>query len=160
MNRTKLLVQGAMIAALYTVLTFVSFAFGLSSGVVQLRLSEALTVLPYFTPAAVPGLFVGCFLSNLLTGAPLWDVVLGSLATLLGALGAWVLRRRRWLVPVPTILSNAIILPFVLQWVYDAPEAYPFLLATVGAGEFLSAGVLGITLLLILEKRGKGIFKI
>lgn len=81
------LTQGAMIAALYVVLTFIANLAGLASSVIQLRLSEALTILPVFTAAAVPGLAVGCVLANLLTGCAVWDVVFGSLATLIGAIG-------------------------------------------------------------------------
>ncbi len=77
-----------MIAAIYIVMTMFINTFNLASGTIQVRISEALTVLPFFTPAAVPGLFIGCLLSNLLTGAMLPDVIFGSLATLLGALGA------------------------------------------------------------------------
>lgn len=83
---TKALAQGAAIAASYVVLTFLANALGLSSGVIQLRFSEALTILPVFTPAAVPGLFAGCLLANILTGCLPLDVIFGSLATLLGAL--------------------------------------------------------------------------
>ena len=82
---TLLLVQAAMIAALYVVLTFIANELGLASQAVQLRFSEALTVLPYFTPAAIPGLFIGCLLSNVLTGLALPDIVFGSIATLIGA---------------------------------------------------------------------------
>ena len=94
-NRKKLVnfAVGAIIAALYVVLTYLASAMGLSSGVIQVRFSEALTILPIFTPAAIHGLFVGCLLSNLLTGCALWDVVFGSLATLLGAIFTYLLRR-------------------------------------------------------------------
>lgn len=157
-SRTKALARGGVIAALYVVLTLVSAAFGLSGGVIQLRLSEALTVLPYFLPEAVPALAIGCFLANLVTAAPLWDVVFGSLATLLGAVGARLLRRWRFLVPLPTVLSNGLIIPLVLIYAYGVPDGYLFLLATVTAGELLSAYLLGLVLLLTLEKRCKGLF--
>ena len=89
------LTQGAMIAALYVVLTFIANLAGLASGVIQVRLSEALTILPVFTAAAVPGLAVGCVLANLLTGCAIWDVVFGSLATLIGAVGTRLLRKKK-----------------------------------------------------------------
>ena len=85
-NHTLLLVQAAMIAALYVVLTYIANAMGLASSAIQIRFSEALTILPYFTPAAIPGLFVGCFLSNILTGCAIPDIIFGSIATLIGAL--------------------------------------------------------------------------
>ncbi len=158
MNRTRSLTRGAAIAALYVVLTLVSASLGLAGGAIQLRLSEALCVLPYFCAEAVPGLAIGCFLANLITGAAPWDIFLGSLATLLGALGARLLRRWRFLVPLPTILANAAIIPPVLIFAYGAPEGYWFLLLTVSIGEILSVGVLGLPLLLVLEKRCKGLF--
>lgn len=103
------MVHGAVIAAIYVVLTIL-FA-PISFGPVQFRISEALCVLPYFTPAAVPGVFLGCLLSNLLCGAAALDVVFGSLATLIGAVGSYVLRDHKWAVCVPPILSNTIIIP-------------------------------------------------
>ncbi len=155
----RALTRGALIAALYVVLTFVSAALGLAGNApIQLRLSEALTVLPFFCPEAVWGLFVGCLLSNLLISAPLWDILFGSLATLIGAIGARMLRRYRLLVPLPTVLSNAAIIPFVLIYAYGVTDAYWFLLVTVTVGEVLSAGVLGLLLLRALEKRGKVFF--
>ena len=98
--------QAAMIAALYIVLTFIANAFGLANYAVQVRFSEALTVLPYFTPAAIPGLFIGCLLSNILTGCALPDIIFGSLATLLGALGTYALRRWKWCAPVCILLKR------------------------------------------------------
>ena len=159
MNRTKSLARGSMIAALYVVLTLVSSVFGLSSGVIQLRLSEALCILPFFCPEAIPGLFVGCLLANFLSGGLPLDVLFGSLATLLGAIGARALRRYRFLVPLPTVLANAAIVPPVLIFVYGVSDAYPFILLTVTLGELLSVYALGLPLLYALEKRGKGLFK-
>ena len=146
------LTTAAIIAALYVVFTGISAMFGLASGVIQVRLSEALTVLPFFTPAAVPGVTVGCFLANLLTGAPLPDVIFGTLATFLGVLGAYLLRKHKYLIAIPTILSNALIIPLVLQYAYGVPDAFWYLILTVGAGEVISAGILGGLLLYILQK--------
>ena len=120
--RTLYLAYAGLIAALYVALTYASAAFGLASGAVQLRLSEILTVLPYFTPAAVPGLFVGCLLANVLTGCAVWDVVFGSLATLVGALVTRALRKKsRFLAPVGPIAANTLIVPLVLRHVYGVP---------------------------------------
>lgn len=110
-SKLALLTQGALIAALYTALTYLANALGLANGAVQVRFSEALTILPVFTPAAVPGLFVGCLLSNLLTGAAIWDILFGSLATLLGAIGTYLLRRHEKLAAAPPILANLLIIP-------------------------------------------------
>lgn len=142
---------GAMIAALYVVLTVVANALGLSSGVIQLRFSEALTVLPVFTASAIPGVSVGCLLANLLTGCTPWDVVFGSVATLIGAVGTYLLRRHRVLAVLPPIVSNTVIVPFVLRYAYDAPGSIPYLMLTVGTGEVLSCGVLGLGLAKLLE---------
>ena len=148
------LVTAAMIAALYVVLSFVSNAFGLASGAIQIRISEALTILPIFTPAAVPGLTLGCLLANLLTGCALWDVVFGTLATLLGALGTrYLSKKSKWLAPIYPILANTLIVPFVLTYGYGVQDAMWFLFLTVGIGEILSCGVLGISLSKVLEKR-------
>ncbi len=149
--------QSAMIAALYVSLTFLANMAGLANGVVQLRLSEALTVLPVFTPAAVPGLFLGCALANLLTGSALWDVLVGSLTTLLGALGTRWLRSRPFLCLLPPIAANTLAIPFVLAWVYGAEGTIPFFMFTVGIGELLSCGILGYLLQVALKKYGKGI---
>ena len=157
MKKTKTMTQAALIAALYVVLTFVANAMGLASGAIQIRLSEALTILPCFTPAAIPGLFIGCLISNILVGSVIWDIVFGSLATLIGAIGTHYLRKHKWLSPLPPIISNAVIVPFVLVYAYGVQDALPFLAFTVGAGEVLSAGVLGMILLKSLEKH-KDIF--
>ena len=155
------LVQGAMIAAIYTALT-VSLA-PISFGVIQFRVSEALCVLPFFTLAAVPGLFIGCLLSNfmgmLMGTAVILDVVFGSLATLIGALGSWYLRKHKWMVCLPPIISNMVIIPWVLRYAYGAEEMILFSMATVGIGEILAVGVLGNCLLIILERYGQRIFR-
>ena len=97
LSPTVFLAQAAMIAALYIVLTFIANALGLANYAIQVRFSEALTILPYFTPAAIPGLFAGCLLSNILTGCMPLDVIFGSLATLVGAFGTYALRKHKWL---------------------------------------------------------------
>ena len=131
----------AAISAIYIVLTMV-FA-PISFGPIQFRISEALCILPFFTPAAIPGLFIGCFLSNLLCGAAVLDVVFGSIATLIGAAGSYALRRNRWMVCVPPILSNTIIIPWVLRYAYGSADLIPFAMLTVGVGEILAIGILG-----------------
>ena len=149
------LAQGAAIAALYVVLTLI-FA-PISFGEMQVRISEALTILPLFTPAAIPGLFIGCVLANLLGGAIVWDVVFGSLATLIGAVGGYLLRKNRWLVPLPAILSNAVIVPFVLRYGYGVALPIPLMMVYVAVGEIISCYVLGELLCTVLL-RHKNIF--
>ena len=148
--------QAAVIAALYVVLTYVFSAF--ASGVIQVRVSEALTILPAFTPAAIPGLVIGCLLCNTLTGCVLLDIIFGSVATLIGALGSYALRRHTWLVPIPPIVSNMIIVPFVLRFAYGATDAFPFMIATVGAGEIISCYLLGMILYGALKKMNHTLF--
>ena len=148
--------QAAVIAALYVVLTYVFSAF--ASGVIQVRVSEALTILPAFTPAAIPGLVIGCLLSNTLTGCVLLDIIFGSVATLIGGLGSYALRRHTWLVPIPPIVSNMIIVPFVLRFAYGATDAFPFMIATVGAGEIISCYLLGMILYGALKKVNHTLF--
>ena len=160
MNKKKVyLTQGAVIAAAYVALTYVSAAMGLASGAIQVRLSEVLTILPVFTPAAVPGLYIGCLLANLLTGCALWDVVFGSVATLLGAVGTYFIgRKNKWLAPVFPILANVLIVPPILMYVYGSPDSWPFLCLTVGIGEIVSCGILGLLLHRLVEKTG--VFKL
>lgn len=145
-NMTKKVAFGGVIAALYVVLTMLSAAMGLASGAIQVRLSEMLTILPVFTASAVPGLTVGCLLANLITGCALWDVVFGSLATLIGAAGTRLLRKKPMLAWIPPVISNMIIVPIVLQQVYGVPDAWWYLVLTVGAGEVISCGILGLLL--------------
>ena len=151
-KRTQFLTQGALIAALYVVLTYVSNLLGLASGVIQVRISEALTILPMFTFSAVPGLFAGCVAANLLTGAALWDIIFGSAATLLGALGTCYLGKNRSLAAFFPIAANSIIVPFVLKIAYGVSEGYWFIFMTVCIGELISCGILGIMLAKAIEK--------
>lgn len=160
------LATAAMIAALYVVLSFAINAFGLASGAIQVRVSEALTILPYFTTSAIPGLTIGCLLFNLLSGAAILDVIFGPLATLLGAVGSYFLgklvkksERMKILVAIPPILANAFIVPWVLKTAYGFTEAYWYLFATVGIGEVISCGVLGMALLYALMPIRHVLFK-
>lgn len=157
-KRTIFLTQAAMIAALYVILTQVAHLFGLDSHAIQLRFSEALTILPFFTPAAVPGLFIGCLLANFFAGGLFLDIIFGSLATLLGALGTRALRKHKWLTPLPPILANTIIIPFILSYIYCFEGSIPYFMLTVGIGEILSCGLLGMFLLFILQKHATHIF--
>lgn len=147
------LTMAGLIAALYVLLTLFAQMLGLASGVIQIRISEALTILPVFTVAAVPGLTIGCLLANFMTGCAAWDVLFGTLATFLGAVGTRVIGRRvPVLGPVFPILANCLIVPPVLMYVYGAEEAWWFLIITVGIGEILSCGVLGWILYKALKR--------
>ncbi|MCR4804341.1 MAG: QueT transporter family protein [Clostridia bacterium] len=156
-KKTLYLAQAGMIAAIYVALTVAFAAF--SFGEVQVRLAEALTILPVFTPAAVPSLFVGCLLGNILGGAVLPDIIFGSLATLLGAIGTRLLRDRSpYLAPLPPIAANTIIVPWVLKYAYGFELPIPVMMISVGVGEVLSCGVLGLILYFALRKRKDSLF--
>ena len=144
-KKTRLMTESALIAAVYValVLLFKPISFG----AIQFRIAEALCVLPFFSLSAVPGLAIGCLLGNFFSGAAMPDVIFGTFATL------------KWLVCLPPILANAIIVPFVLQYAYGVTDGYFFLFATVGIGEILAVGVLGNVLLLALEGKKELIFR-
>ncbi len=150
--------QGAMIAALYVVLTWMANALGLANGAIQVRFSEALCILPVFTPAAIPGLFVGCLLANILNGCVIWDIIFGSLATLIGAFGTYFLRKTKFVFTLPPVIANAVIVPFVLRYAYGVGDAHWYLVATVAAGEIISVCILGLILKVGLWKYRKVIF--
>lgn len=151
-SRALFVAHASIIAALYVVLTLIANALGLANYAIQIRFSEALTILPYFTPAAIPGLFVGCILSNTLTGCLLLDIIGGSIATLLGAICTYKLRKWKYLSPLPPIIFNMLIVPPILSFVYQFEGTLYYFTLTVGIGEILSCGVLGTFLLLFLEK--------
>ena len=152
--------RAAVIGALYVILTMVSHIFGLDSGMlpfgIQCRISEVLCLLPLFCPEAVAGLTVGCLVSNLLVGGLWQDVVFGTLATLLGALGALAFTRARGrmrlLATLPTVLANGIIIPFVLKFAYGLEDAWWIFVISVTAGELLSATVIGALFLPVFDR--------
>lgn len=152
------LTQAAMIAAIYVVLTFV-FA-PISFGEVQIRIAEMLTILPIFTPAAIPGLFVGCLIGNIAGGAVLPDIIFGSAATLIGAAGTYMLRRfPKGIAVLPPILANMVVVPFVLRYAYGVNLPIAFLMLTVGIGEVVSCELLGCMLGTILKRYRGRIFR-
>mgnify|MGYP001032543036 FL=1 len=156
-SKVQFLTQAAMIAAIYVVLTYVFQPFGFMD--VQVRVAEALTILPFFTPAAIPGLFVGCLLGNMLGGAVLLDIVMGSLTTLVAASISYLLRKNKYLVALPPIIGNAIVVPWVLRIGYGLATPIPLMMLTVGIGEIISCGILGTMLLLSLNKYKNVIFR-
>ncbi len=160
-NKALYLTRGAVIAALYFILTLLSAAFGLDKGIIQLRFSEALVILPALFPEAVPGLALGCLISNLFTGAVIWDTVFGTLATLIAALATRVLwctvvskkqRALAFLLPLPAVILNALIIPFILIYAYGASGSYFIFLLSVFIGEFICAEIFGILLYFYLKK--------
>ena len=116
-------VQAAMIAALYVVLTYITNLLGLASGTIQVRFSEALCILPVFTPAAIPGLFIGCLISNLITGGIIWDIIFGSIAT---PVSYTHLTAAIPIIPIFNILQRKHILHCLKQltYIWHNPEQY------------------------------------
>ena len=158
-KRVLFLTHAAMIAAIYVILTEIFAPISFSVG--QVRIAEALTNLPVFTPAAIPGLFIGCLIGNIIGGAVLPDIIFGSFATLIGACFTYLLRKQnKFLAPLPPILSNTIIIPLILRYAYGLNYAVPFMMLMVGIGEIISCGVLGIILYSALAKHRNKIFKI
>ena len=156
-KKALFITQAAVIAALYVVLVVI-FNY-ISFGPIQFRVAEALTILPYFTPAAIPGLFLGCILANVIGGAVIWDIIFGSIATLIGAVFTYLLRKKsKFLAPLPPVLANTIIVPWVLKYAYGAEEMVWFMAVTVGIGEILACYVLGMILLFALNKVRRQVF--
>ena len=138
-----------MIAAMYIVVTVITAQFSFLD--VQLRVTEALCILPVFTPVAVPALFIGCFFANLFAGAPWPDVVFGSLATLIGAYGTWKLRDMKpYIAIIPPIVVNLLVVPFILRFAYGVGTPISMMMLTVGLGEIGACGVLGLLLYRVL----------
>ena len=157
-KKVLFLTQAAMIAAIYVVLTIVFQPF--SFGQIQVRIAEALTILPMFTPAAIPGLYIGCMIGNILGGSILPDIIWGSFATLIGAVFTYLLRKQsRYLAILPPIISNTVIVPLVLRYAYGIVLPIPLMMLTVGIGEVISCGVLGIVIHSALKKYQYKIFK-
>ena len=156
-KKALFITQAAVIAALYVVLVVI-FNY-ISFGPIQFRVAEALTILPYFTPAAIPGLFIGCILANVIGGAVVWDIIFGSIATLIGAVFTYLLRKKsKFLAPLPPVLAKTIIVPWVLKYAYGAEEMVWFMAVTVGIGEILACYVLGMILLFALNKVRRQVF--
>lgn len=156
----------AIIAAMYVALTYVSMALGLDKNAIQVRFSEMLIVLAFVTPAAIPGLYVGCLLANILTACAPLDILLGPIATLIGAMGAYLIGRMRntkvarWLCTIPNIIANTVIVTIVCYVCYTSPDAQslsiiPFYATTIAIGEIISCGILGTVLLFSCEKTFK-----
>ncbi|HHT97112.1 MAG TPA: QueT transporter family protein [Clostridiales bacterium] len=149
-QKTQFIVNASMIASIYTVL--VIMAAPISFGPIQFRIAEALTVLPFFTPAAIPGVTIGCFLSAILTGADILDIIFGTLATLIASTLSYKLRNNKYLVPLPPVISNALIIPWVLKYAYAEAMPIYFMMASVAIGEVFACYGLGLILLFSLKK--------
>ena len=158
-KKIRFIAHASIIAAMYVVMTLLTNLLGLANGAIQIRFSEALTVLPCIIPAAIPGVTIGCLLSNIMTGCIAIDVICGTFATLLGAVFTYLLRRYKFASPIPPIISNTLIIPFVLSYAYHIPGSIPYFMLTVGIGEVISCGVLGYLLLCALKRVPKNILQ-
>ena len=156
-KKVQFITQGAVIAAIYVVLVLIFDTF--SFGPIQFRIAEMLTIMPYFTPAAIPGLFVGCLIANIIGGGLIWDIVFGSIATLIGAIGSYLVRKNKWLVPLPPILATMVIVPFVLKYAYGYDGLLVYFMFTVGLSEIIVCGIIGMALLTVMAKNREHIFK-
>lgn len=155
MNKTKFLTQAAMIAAIYVILVEVFKPF--SYGVMQVRVAEVLTVLPFFTPSAIPGLTIGVLISNILGPNGFLDVVLGTLATLIAAYLTYR-TRKKILAPLAPILVNAVIIGVMLYYIFlGSPDQIPLvaIMAWVALGQTIVCYGLGYPFILILDKYKK-----
>ncbi len=154
-KKTRSIAFSGITAAVYVVLTVVSSFFGLSGGIVQLRLSEALTVLPMLFPETVPGLFIGCLISNAVTGCNIVDIITGSLVTLAAAvLTVYLGKKNKYLGILSPVVLNTAVIPFVLRFSYRLDGGLCFFFFTVFCGEFVSCGILGLVLYKMLLKYG------
>lgn len=156
-KKVQFITQGAVIAAIYVVLVLIFDTF--SFGPIQFRIAEMLTIMPYFTPAAILGLFVGCLIANIIGGGLIWDIVFGSIATLIGAIGSYLVRKNKWLVPLPPIIANMVIVPFVLKYAYGYDGLLVYFMFTVGLSEIIVCGIIGMALLTVMAKNREHIFK-
>ncbi|MBE7047598.1 MAG: QueT transporter family protein [Ruminococcaceae bacterium] len=152
MKNTKNLTYAALTAGLYVILTLIASMMGLSNGVIQIRFSESLTILPVFTSSAIPGLTLGCVIANIISGAHIYDVIFGSVATLIGAVFTYVLRKNKYLAASCPIISNTVIIPLILSYVYHFEGSIWYFAVTVFIGEVISCGVLGLWLHRFIKK--------
>ena len=154
MNKNiKFLTTAGVIAALYAALTILIPG---GSGVIQVRVSEIMTVLPFFTPAAIPGLFVGCLISNFVVGAGIVDLIFGSMATLIAAYLTYKMPKK-YFAPLPPVVVNALIVGAELAFIYKVPLFSTIFF--VGVGELIACYALGYPFLLALEKYKVKLFK-
>ncbi len=154
-TNVKSITRAALVAGMYIVLTMVSNMMGLASGAIQFRLSEALTLMPVIFPESVWGLFIGCVLSNLLTGCVIWDIIFGSIATLIAALLTRKLKNKIFLASLCPVISNALIVPFVLKYAYCLGSSWWYLCVTVGIGEVVVCCLLAPLVLKGIQKHLK-----
>ena len=147
-GKTMFIVRSAVIAALYAALTLALYP--ISFGAVQFRVSEALTLLPIVMPEAIPGLFVGCLVSNLIGSATPWDIIFGSLATLIAAILTYATRRNKILAAFWPVICNTVIVGLVLALTLNLPVFLT--MGEVGLGELAVVYTVGMAMLAALKR--------
>ena len=156
-DKVRKITQGGVIAVIYAILTLI---IPISYGPLQIRVSEALCILPVFTPVAIPGLFVGCVLANIISPAGAVDMIFGSLATLVAASLTYVLRSNKLVALIPPVVINGLVVGgFVLYYMYGVNFTLPGTIGLVAAGEAIACYGLGYPLGRLIEKNYKGILK-
>lgn len=172
LKKRRFIAEAIIIAALYVLLTMISDLFGMATGPLRFRISEALCVLTYYTGAAVPGLFVGSFISNALFAfkgasevayvippSTMLDVLFASLTTLVAAIISFCIRKSKWFVPAPNIILTMFSVPYIYIYVrrFEDYSFWKYFFMT-GIGEVVTTGLLGIALLLALEDYKEKLF--
>lgn len=153
----RFITRAGVVAALYVVLTYLTTLCGLASGAVQFRISEMLTILPVFVFEAVPGLTIGCLIANMISGGlAVIDIIFGTVATLIGALGAYLLRKLPpkliWIATLPNIMANTLILPPVILYAYGSDYGYFLTMLFIFISQVLAAGIGGTLLYPVIKK--------
>lgn len=152
----RFITRAGVVAALYVVLTYLSALCGLSIGIYQFRISEVLCILPVFMVEAIPGLAIGCLIANMISGSLVIDVIFGSIATLIGAIGAYLLRKLPnkliWLSTLPNVIANTLIIPPILVYVYRIDETYLLITFAIFVSQFVTAGIGGTMLYPVIKK--------
>ena len=152
--KTRFITKSAIIAALYVALTLMFSE--LSFGNIQVRLGEILTILPYFSASTIPGLTVGCLIANIIGASasltPALDIIIGTLATLVSAILSYALRKNKFLVPLPPVLINAIVVGLQLKYIVGIELPVYILMLQVLVGQVIACYIVGVPLIFITEK--------
>ena len=156
-STARFLTRAGIVAALYVILTYLTALFGLANGAIQFRISEMLCILPVFILEAVPGLAIGSLIANMISGGiAVLDMIFGTVATLIGAVGAYLLRKLPpkliWLATLPNIIANTLILPPVIIVAYGSEDSYLFITVTIFISQVLAAGIGGTMLYPVIKK--------
>lgn len=148
----RFLVQASLIAAIYTALCLILHPISFGFGGIELRVSEALTLMPVLMPAAIPGLFIGCLLANLLGGATLLDVIFGSLTTLAAAMLTRKCRNKPVLAAFWPVILNAVVIGSLLRYAYGVAMPLWLCMLSIGAGQAVACYGIGLPVMRMMER--------